>query len=203
MSTTRHLKDSDKEVYNLDWTDLNDSGSAEIQLGSGNNQMSDPADDLDLQIDNDQFDLASLNSSDESKVETPRASESDDEDYDWFVGEIKKEIEGEPARPEQKNINSTEQGPPAKSDSSKKDDIQFEDFGSIEKEVFTSAGAKPDIGNTAKSPGPAYVDLKSPELSENDISKIADKVAEKLASALAAGMDRNTIIEAVKSVLKK
>lgn len=44
---------------------------------------------------------------------------------------------------------------------------------------------------------------EKPKLSEEEISRIADKVVQKLAAAITANIDRQKILEAIDSVVKQ
>lgn len=203
LSTTKHLENSENEVYNLDWTDLNDTGAKNPKTAS-NVRDSATADDQEIEIIEDQFDLASLNKMDEERPE-PAARASDDEDYDWFIGEMKKDVSSDTgsiktgskasgdknAAPERPAAQSGKSAAPRSEIQSDNATI-FEPGAENAAETVSTANAK---NASARTDGQ--------HISDEEISKIADKVTQNLASAIAANIDSQKIIEAIKSVIKQ
>lgn len=204
LSTTRNIDGSKNEVYNLDWTDLNDSDSRKMASGSKEDFSSGPADDLEIKIGGDQYDLASLNSSEESQQQSEHAPVQNDEDYDWFIGEMKKEIENKPLVSKRKDTAaSKDKKTPELIAPDGNDNFQFEDFGPSNSKVSASDSATFDANKPTRQSGSEKSVVTSLELSDNDILKIADKVTQNLTAAIIAGIDRQKIIEAIKSVIKR
>ncbi len=223
LSTTRHLNSSEKEVYNLDWSDLVDTKDIDTSepekvatLGQSDN---DNDNDNELLINNDQFGLVGADFETDAPVKAP-AKEDDDEDYNWFIGEMKREMEGGP-RPADKSEKPAESKPsqPEKAPAPPEKELNFEDFGAndggasvlnldepIADEIIDDVTDEvPDqVANTVASQVENLAaEVSGRELSEDEISKIADKVTENLASAISSTLDKDNIIQAIKSILEK
>lgn len=204
LSTTRNIDGSKKEVYNLNWTDLNDSDSGIMTAGQKEDHISGPADDLEIKIGGDQYDLASLNSGEGNLQQPEQLSDQNDEDYDWFIGEMKKEIENKPLVSKRKDTAaSDDKKTPEPITPSGNDNFQFEDFGPLNSKVSVSEDEKINANKPTRQSGAEKSVVTSLELSDNDISKIADKVTQNLTAAIIAGIDKQKIIEAIKSVIKR
>lgn len=218
LSTTRHLDGSPKEVYNLDWTSLNSPGKGQVEIVPDDTGLPMPEEDDEISIDQNQFDLESLNA--ENEEQAPAKKESSDEDYDWFIGEMKKEGEGQKDVDSQKDIESQKKQnePKAKTKApaekeilpdsdpeSDSEELKFEDFGPPNAKDAQAQKARknnvPAPTKTAqKKPAPAPA---APKLTDADISSIADQVAKNLASTIAASIDRQMILDAIKSITKQ
>jgi len=190
LSTTRSLESEPEQVHNLNWVDIEESGKIPAKSPQKVASIDIDNDDQGLIIEEDQFGLASGT----FPQNTPRQAEpaqSDDEDYDWFIGEMKSEVEGvdRQAFGGSSSAASTPE-PPGPGDS-----LQFVDLGDS---GFTPA--KPEDSKPASSSSKA-AQKAGKEVSDAEIEKIAEKVAQKLASALLSGIDRKAIIDAIRSVL--
>jgi len=194
LSTTKHLQNDSEQIHNISWGDMNESsnvtGQAPVKVGSINAS----SDDQELEIEKDQFGLTRADLQNKSKPRSERQNTSD-EDYDWFVGEMKKEVEG--------GGESTEDVPgrddfssPAGADIYPQDDISFDDQDTGDNLVMhePAGGVSDGQGSRAGQSGGSA----SP-LSESEIERIAEKVAEKLAASLAASIDKKTLIKVIKS----
>jgi|GEM_PF-613068 len=203
LSTTRHLEDAKGDVYNLDWTDLSDTGSREVDISKNEGGIGAPTDDQKITISKDQFDLESLNAAKEKQRES-NVKSSDDEDYEWFVGEMQKDtsIDSETSQPEKK-ISGEEKAPAAADLSPDDSGLKFDDFGSSDSKIFDSDETANEEHISPKQAETAPTKMAQQDLTEDEISKIADKVSQNLAAAIAANIDRRTIVEAIKSVIKK
>ena len=91
-STTRHLDKKPEQVYNLDWTDLKDTDGVKSDTPEKVASFDASEQDQELPIEKDQFNLIHERAEDEI-TETPSKLD-EDEDYNWFIGEMKREIEG-------------------------------------------------------------------------------------------------------------
>ena len=204
ISTTKHLEQSGNEVYNLDWNDLNDTGTQAPQNSASNRSGSADVDDQEIEIVHDQFDLASLNDIEDKKETKYSHPESKDEDYDWFIGEMKKDSSNTTGAikigaDKQNQETPAAQTPPLPAEKPvTKEDIESDNavlFTTDEKKPEDKiASVKPDLTGPAEGNG---------QISEDDISKIADKVTQNLASAIVASIDNQKIIEAIRAVIKK
>ncbi len=203
LSTTRHLENTKNEIYNLDWTDLKDTGSQKLPVSEDDVGYGSAADNLEITISEDQFDLESLNAANEENPEL-KIKSSDDEDYDWFVGEMKKDTStnSDTPQPEKKipGDNTAEEESDLSPDDKK---LNFDDFGSSNTKIFNSDKKQIEKKISPEKTEPPGADAERRGLSDDDLSKIADKVTQNLAGAIAANIDRQKIIEAIKSVIKK
>jgi len=204
LSTTRNIDGSNKEVYNLDWTDLNDSDSGKMAASPKEDFISGEAEDLEIKIGGDQYDLASLNSGVDNQQQPGKLSDPKDEDYDWFIGEMKKEVENKPLVSKRKDTAaSDDKKTPELIRPSGNDNFQFEDFGPSNSNVSDPDSEAINANNPMRQSGSEKSVVTRLELSDNDISKIADKVTQNLTAAIIAGIDRQKIIEAIKSVITR
>jgi len=203
LSTTRHLENTKGEVYNLDWTDLNDTGSREFDISQNEGGIIGSPDDQEIAIIEDQFDLASLNAAKEENRESNVRS-SNDEDYDWFIGEMQKDTSKGPdtSHPEKKTPDGEESSADINL-SSDNSDLKFDDFGSSNSKIFDSDKTPIEKHSSPKQPETARADKSRQGFTDDEISKIADKVAQNLAAALAANIDRQKILDAINSVIKQ
>jgi CheY-like chemotaxis protein len=203
--SSRHPADNKGEAYNLDWSDLNDSGMGEKAEIHDDNPADDSENDQAIIINDDQFGLISLNQEREED-EQPKAKSSGDEDYDWFIGEMQKENSGEAGKSSPEDKSAREEESVAEQETRPHiddEDIDFEDF--------QSSGEKfliPDEAHTVKkeSPEPSVevgTQVEEKKLSDDEISRIADKVVQNLAAAIAANIDRQKILDAIKSVVNQ
>jgi hypothetical protein len=175
-----------------------------MATGLKEDYISGPAEDLEIEIGGDQYDLASLNSGEDSQQQPEQVPEQNDEDYDWFIGEMKKEIEDKPLVSKRKDTAaSDDKKTPEPITPSGNDNFQFEDFGPSNSKVSVSEDEKINANKPTRQSGAEKSVVTSLELSDNDISKIADKVTQNLTAAIIAGIDRQKIIEAIKSVITR
>jgi CheY-like chemotaxis protein len=201
ISSTQHFHKKD-DTYNLEWLDLNQTPPTDSILKATSFDIN--TDEQGLIIDQDQYGLANPINVEAEKVieEKPK-----DEDYEWFVGEIKKEIDGKP-KPEKissnDSVNSLFNSPAPP-------DLKFDDIkpsestippglvrGFPEPEKLASIPRNPELQSAFKvEPGQL-----SRNLSDEEIALLADRVAMKLATHLASKIDKAQILDAIKQVLK-
>jgi len=201
ISSTQHFH-KQQDSYNLEWLDLNQTPSTGALIKSASFDLN--TDEQGLIIDEDQYGLANPINVEAEKIieEKPK-----DEDYDWFVGEIKKEIDGKP-KPEKissnDSVNSLFNSPaPA--------DLKFDDIKPSNSTVppMISKGfpdAEKLSGIPRNSDLQSAFKVESSQLSRNlsdeEIALLADRVAMKLATHIASKIEKSQIIEAIRQVLK-
>ena len=163
-------------VFNLEWKDLeNDDGS----MAASANKPG--LDDSGLILDEDQYGLTRL-----SEETIPFSQKLKDEDYDWFIGEMKKEIE--------------DTGPKKKSEAAPtpkpKPDVAYHDLGtptskdeSKYRQFLDQFKQDAEIINQGKSGSEPAV----------DINWLADRIAEKLAQKLVEKIDKQEIKQIIAS----
>jgi CheY-like chemotaxis protein len=201
VASTQHLHRKD-ESFNLEWLDLNQTPSTESFLKATTFDVN--SEEQSLIIDEDQYGLANPLPVEPEKIEEERRK---DEDYDWFVGEIKKEIDGKP-KPEKissnDSVNSLFNSPAPP-------DLKFDDIkpsessrppglvrGFPEPERVSSFPKNTELqGAFRVEPGQL-----NRNLSDEEIALLADRVAMKLATHIASKIDKSQILEAIRQVLK-
>jgi CheY-like chemotaxis protein len=203
-SASRKLENGKGDIYNLDWTDLSEEGIAPEPEIKNDSSHEGHIDEHEIIINDDQFGLVPLDAEQEED-QKPQAPSSGDEDYNWFIGEMKKENSGEPEEESRESNSppteapSAEMNPPAIDD----DEINFEDFESSGAKMFVPEEAPTEQKIPQNQPAKVSTIPEKPTLSEEEISKIADKVIQKLAAAITANIDRQKILEAINSVVKQ
>ena len=196
LSTTRHLQSDSDQIHHINWSDINETSDIAKQAPQKVGSIGASSDDQGLEIEKDQFGLANAHHFQGEPQPRPEQRATADEDYDWFVGEIKKEVEG--GGKKEDNIPAPKEDfPPAFTAGPDDDGIRFDDLESDDNLVFH------DNMENQKSGGKAVDTPKKAEsgssLSESDIERIADKVAERLAISIATKIDRKALIDVVKS----
>jgi CheY-like chemotaxis protein len=214
VSSTQHLHDK-KEPYNLGWLDLSESNptssiSKVVSFDLG-------ADDQSLIIDDDQYGLANPQPPPVEETVQPQPNQVEkDEDYEWFLGEFKKEMEGKAKLENQIEPNPARSSASSLSANSTPEKIKFDDIISADEPynsvtnpkirdaslpVSQNSSIKPKVGDSA-----AKIESESPgqarKLSEEEIAMLADRIALRLAAHLASKLDKNLIIEAIKAAFK-
>lgn len=198
VSSSQHMKE--KSDVKLDWLDLNDSAPSIKKVVS----LDINSDEQQLIIDDDQYGL--------SRPHSHNAQESgtkDKDDYDWFVGEMKREIENKPRAIPPSEIAESITTPiiiaPSASPGIDRssDKMHINDIRSLPKsEDLHKRMASSD------SPATSIIEIDSQSsspikgLSEEEIAIVVDRVVARLASQIVATIDRNQIIEAIKSTIK-
>jgi CheY-like chemotaxis protein len=215
VSSTQHLHKK-QETYNLDWLDLkNATPSKHISRVASFDLANE---DQSLIIDDDQYGLASQLAEEDEKAQPASAvDESKDSDYDWFIGEMKREMENKNS--DKLTIETLplpeSSGPGAPRVSP---DIEFGDIRPAAGPASQPARPRdakfpqpsPDRGRDISGLGeqPAFPKSASgappikPRFSDDEIVRIADQVASRLAAHLASQIDKSLIIDAIKAELK-
>jgi len=175
-------------VFNLEWQDLKDDPDFEAEReGASDN------DESRLVIDDDQYGLAKLNDDDGA----PMAPAAEDEDYDWFIGEMKKEISGPPEggqpskqkqagqpaaqKPKQDVTYDNIGGPAAGS----KDDAKYRQFlEQFKKDTSVLTESKPDRGSSGV-----------------DVNWLVDRIADRLAQKIVEKLDKDELRQIIASML--
>jgi CheY-like chemotaxis protein len=199
ISSTRHLDKGPEEVYNLDWTDLKDMNGEESDTPVKVTGLDASEQDQELLIDEDQFNL--IHGPAEDEIAETASKPEDDEDYSWFIGEMKREIEDPeprdkseiPAAP--KKVSSIHVKP------SSTDALKYDDLRSSESDRAIRPAARPAVDRDFKPESVVRAEQPRAKFSGTEIDKIADRVASKLAVHIAARIDKKAIFKAVKSVL--
>jgi CheY-like chemotaxis protein len=199
VSSTQHLKEKSDGVK-LDWLDLNDSAPSIKKIVS----LDINSDEQQLIIEDDQYGL--------SRQHSHNAQESglkDKDDYDWFIGEMKRDIENKPRAI-----------PPAEIAESKTTPINIAPLASTEidhssdKMHFGDIHSSPESEDPPKqmaslnSPGSTIMEIDSQSsslikgFSEEELALVVDRVVARLTSQIIATIDRNQIMEAIKATIK-
>ncbi len=214
QSTGVRSESSKKVVYNLDWSDLNETGGKKgeqpkvksIDLSS---------EDQGLSIEEDQYGLTSTDEARDNAVFVGKKDK--DEDYDWFLNEMQRELENKPLAAdhgkirEEKSFNTPKPAPEKISAGNLNyDDIKapakstdYEDFISG---IDVGEEEIPKLGEPARAlPVTPIIDKFKSEphvkLSESEIDLIANQIATKLATAIAAKIDKSQIVQIIKNSL--
>jgi len=196
MSTTKHLENDSNQVHTLNWTDFEDTSGKNRETPKKVASIGSNDEDQGLIIEEDQFGLISR---EQPRVnsEKQEPEQSEDEDYEWFVGEMKKEVEGPGQdKVESKSEKSEQQFVPGFPG---EHELTFEELGSGKQETPARADKADitDIGNSSVESG------QDSKLSDSDMNKIAEKVAGILADSLLARLDKKAIIDAIKAAINK
>ena len=213
FSTNAPVAQQSNTKYTLDWSDLEDvknkpAKTAEIRKSAPGNE------EHNLEIDEDQYGL--MKSPEEINQETLAIAQQakKEEDFSWFMDEIKKEISGEGEKvnsgPNRQTVApfapQREKAPtPARSSQTYS---EFEEllagFNEISKPVdniparrdFDTIDSRPAVITKTPSSTPRN------SISDEDIESLAERVAAKLAASLLSQIDKNQIVEAIRSELK-
>ncbi len=200
-STTRHV-DKDKEperIYDLDWTDLKDNSSLKSDKPEKVASLDTSEQGQELLIEEDQFNLIHEPAEDEIK-EAPTESE-EDEDYNWFIGEMKREIEGPGSKAKPKSPGAPEEASSIRIETSSPDILKYDDLEPSESNRTDQRDGGPAAGQIFKPANAARTEHPGAKLSSAEIDKIAERVVSKLAARIVAQIDKKTIFDAIKSVL--
>jgi len=177
LPKTNSLK-KHETVFNLEWEDLKDD--VENMADSANKAS---LDESGLILEEDQYGLTRL-----SEEAAPFSQKQKDEDYDWFIGEMKKEIE--------------DTGPTKKSEAAPtpkpKPDVAYHDLGtpaskdeSKYRQFLDQFKQDAGIINQQKPQSDAPI----------DINWLADRVAEKLAKKIVEKLDKQELKQIIASFL--
>lgn len=173
---TRH-----ETVFNLDWQDLKDD--PEFQPGP---RPESEADETGLVLDDDQYGLTKL-----PEEIAPLQKSNRDEDYDWFIGEMKKDIEGKPVA--QTDLTSKSQ--PA---SAPKTRVAYKD---LEGPVSRDDSKYRKFLDQFKKDAGVLSQQAAPLDSKTDMNWLADRIAERLAQKIVEKLDRQELKQIIGSLL--
>ena len=190
-STTGNIKNDSDQIHNINWSDINETSDVPQPRKVASVNAS--SDEHELLIEDDQFGLIS-GSVQSEPAEQQAAKGPADEDYDWFIGEMKREADG--GSDEKPDIEKSR--PAVSSDPLPKEEISFDDLGGgsglVLSEDFNSSDR--ERSNRQNAPNPPLT------LADSDLERIADKVAQKLADSIISKISKQAIIEAIRSSLK-
>ena len=198
LSTTRHLEGEPQQVHNVNWTDIAGTGKVPSNSPRKVAGLNVDSDDPGLPIEEDQFGLISGR----IKSEAPQQKEArpdDDEDYNWFIGEMKREVEGG-GKTAGEAAESRDDRPSLRAAAASEDELKFVDLGMENREPVKN-GAAGVVKGKGDSGGRADLGGSRKILSDSDIEKIAERITQKLALSIAARIDRKTLIDAIRSSL--
>jgi len=166
-------------VFNLDWEDLKEKGGLEAPP----DRLTD-LDDSGLVLEDDQYGLTNL-----ADEVLPVSKANPDQDYDWFINEMQKEITD---KPEEKPASSQGAAP-------KKPAASYQDLG---------AASSPDDTKYRRYLDQFKKDTKTaprdsqPRPAGLDIDWIVEAISDRLAKKIVAGLDKNELRAIINSILK-
>jgi DNA-binding response OmpR family regulator len=194
---------ADGDLYDLDWKELEDVGDsgeepeAETEKDPKRETEEDP-DSQQLVVDEDQYNLVPLPDDEVPDEGQQRVPDENDEDYEWFVGEMRREIGGDSSAKERTARRADREKPsdvPGKRTHS--DEMTFEDLSPA-----PSARQSQKSADLAVAEDVEKKNQTADGLTQNEIEKIAEKVVSRLAERIAGQLDKETIYEAIRTVLK-
>jgi CheY-like chemotaxis protein len=215
-----------RETYNLEWLDLSDSTPSKQVSRIASLDLS--KDDQGLVIDDDQYGLYIPQLIEEEPQEPvsplskpEEEAQKKDSDYDWFVGEMKREIEGKSSDKLPVVKPNPPEPPTPDTLAGFMSNMGFEDIRSaatseVPPTVRRDPAAPLPIDSTEKipiPPGPAAGGISaldsrsetrlSPQIAHHDVEAIAGRVATRLAALIAARIDKDLIVEVIRTELEK
>ncbi|MCP4582703.1 MAG: response regulator [candidate division Zixibacteria bacterium] len=166
-------------VFNLEWEDLNDSKAD----GAETPEESD-LDDSGLVLEEDQYGLT-----ERAEKAGPSGKGNQDEDYDWFIGEMKKDIEEKDEKP------AETPKPPPKS----KPRVAYNDIGSSTKSKDESK-YREFLDQFKQDAKVLTHDTLSADNSI-DVNWLVDRIADKLAQKIVEKLDKQELKQIIGSFL--
>jgi len=166
-------------VFNLEWEDLKD----DVGDMGGSPVKQAALDDSGLILEEDQYGLTRL-----SEETVPFTQKQKDEDYDWFIGEMKKDIDDTGSKKKSESASTSKPKPdvgyhnlgtPASKDESKY--RQFLDQFKQDADIISQGKPRTDAAM--------------------DINWLADRIAEKLAQKIVDKLDRQELKQIISSFL--
>lgn len=193
MSSTGLAEKDSGKIHNLSWVDLD-----EVQEDSGEKAekvatIDAESDDQGLIIEEDQFGLISGKIHGQS--EETRTESNDEEDYEWFIGEMQKEVAGGGADNVEKqkaSVNRPASEPARDSD----EHIGFDDLGSKKPAAKTRNSESAQRSSKRRQEAVSKGGQRAP-LTEAEIAEIAEQVTRNLAESIVAKLDRRVLIDAI------
>ena len=199
VSSTQHLKEKSVGMK-LDWLDLNDSAPSIRKVVS----LDINSDEQPLVIEEDQYGLSR-----EHSHGTAESGLKDKDDYDWFIGEMKRESENKAAGKLPPEIAESKTVPVETIQSAPSEIVQHPNamhFDELHSSLDTGDSSGQSTLSKPQSPTVMEIDSQpsapSRAFSEEELTLVVDRVVSKLATQIAAAIDRNQIVEAIKSALK-
>jgi CheY-like chemotaxis protein len=181
----KEIKPQDEKMtapFNLDWDDLRETDPIKPEASTKIN-----LDDTGLVIDDDQYGLTSL--AEKYPSQTRKQAQ---EDYNWFIDEMKREINGEPD--DSGGVHKT--GQSVKTASTPP--VSYHDIGDT---VSEDAGKYQRFLDQFKKDTGLLGQKGTSGLTEQDLNWIADAVARKLAAIIMDKISKDDIQNAVVSAL--
>lgn len=162
-------------VFNLEWSDLSDS--------TGIKQVSDDKlndDESSLELEEDQYGLTNL---------ADEVVSGNEEDYDWFINEMKQELEG--------SDDSRSKAKPAKA---KEPKVDYQDLGESISEDDSKYRRfldkfKQETGVTTQALPSQKADI--------DVNGLVEVIADKVAQKIVEKIDKNELKQILLSILKE
>ncbi len=204
-----------KESYNLEWLDLKDAEPNGIipKVAS----FDTASEDAGLVISDDQYGLSDPQFDPEPEPEyAPPVNPKKDEDYEWFLGEIKKEMEGKSKANHQAEPEVSVSAVPSKLTPKKPAEaLKFDDIASAKEPQRPAAYPRPrENSSPVTSPPRPNINHRPSiqkdtqnasggQLTEEQLNSLADRVAARLAAQIVSKIDKNLIMDAIKAVLKQ
>ncbi|MEE9553200.1 MAG: response regulator [candidate division Zixibacteria bacterium] len=191
FSTTGNIKEDSDQIHHVNWSDINET--SDVSQPQKVASLNTSSDEHELLIEDDQFGLVSGNVQG-GPSEKPATQAPADEDYDWFIGEMKKEVEGGSDNTlDKKEDPSTANPAPAPEKGIRFDDLDG-GSGLVLHENANIPNQRPEIHKATPQ--------AHSSLTDSDLERIADRVAQKLADSLISKISRQAIIDAIKASLK-
>ena len=198
-STTRHAKKEPEQVYNLDWTDLKELDTESSDKPEKVASFDTSEQGQELLIEKDQFNLTDEQAG--GAIAESASNSEEDEDYNWFIGEMKREMEDPGSRDKPKASGPPETASSIHIKPSSPEVLKYDDLGPSGPDKAVQHGGKPAVDQALKPENAEEAERPRAKLTGAEIDKIAEIVASNLAAHIAAKIDKKTIFEAVKSVL--
>ncbi len=198
-STTRHLAKEPEQVYSLDWTDLKDKDGEKSDKPEKVASIDISEQEQDLLIEEDQFNL--IHEPAEDEISETASKSDEDEDYNWFIGEMKREMEGSGSKDRPKVSGMPEEVSPIQIKPSSPDSLKYDDLRPSGSDQAAQHAGRPAADQKLKIKNAIETAQPREGLSGAEIDKIAELVASKLAVHIAAQIDKGMILKAIKSVL--
>lgn len=183
----KELKPYDEKVttpFNLDWDDLKETESIKRETSGKIN-----LDDTGLVIDDDQYGLTSY----AEKYPTQARKQQSQEDYNWFIDEMKRDISGKSEEPVSGNKPNQISKPPTPTPS-----VSYQDVGNT---ISEDTGKYQRFLDQFKKDTGLLGQKETGILSEKELNWMADAVAHKLAAIIMDKISRDDIQMAVISAL--
>lgn len=174
--------------FNLEWQDLKSDPDFEAER-EGASEL----DDSGLVLEDDQYGLAKLN--DEMVSISPH---SDDEDYDWFIGEMKKEIDR--TGDEKKASTKTSSPPDEAQEQTAQQDVSYDNIGGPLPASQDDAKYRQFLEQFKKDTS-VLTDDKPSQENDVDVNWLVDRIADRLAQKIVEKLDKDEFRQIIGSIL--